>query len=279
MDKQVTDTESENAALRARYRDPELIGFGPWNRVIEGLLAHRSVRAYLPDPVPLGTVETLVAAAQSAASSANLQLWDVVAVEDPARKERLSMLAGDQAHIREAPLFLIWVVDFARAEAMAHAAGREVAAVPYLETLMVAIVDTTLAAQNAVVAAESLGLGTVYIGGIRNHIDLVAAELGLPRRAFALFGMVVGHPDPARPTTVKPRLAQAVVLHREQFHQHPDLAAIAEYDRRLAEFQHEQVMPEIGWTRAVLSRLRGRESLRGREHAREVLDSLGISIL
>jgi len=275
----MTEVASENAALWRRYREQDLPGFGPWNQVIDGLLAHRSVRAYLPDPVPLGTVETLVAAAQSAASSSNLQLWDVVAVEDPARKARLSVLAGDQAHIREAPLFLVWVVNFARAEAMARAAGREIEAIHYLEILMTAIVDTSLAAQNATVAAESLGLGTVYIGGIRNHIDQVAAELALPRRAFGLFGMVVGHPDPARPAEVKPRLPQHVVLHREEFQPHFNLDLVAAYDDRMKEFQREVGMKDVGWTRMVLSRLRGPASLMGRENARELLAGLGIDIL
>jgi len=65
------------------------------NPVIEQLLAHRSVRAYLPDPLPEGTLQTLVAAAQSASNSSNLQAWSVVAVQDTARKARLAALAGN----------------------------------------------------------------------------------------------------------------------------------------------------------------------------------------
>src|ERR1700733_12934250 len=74
--------------LHQRYRDGALPG-GPWNEVIATILAHRSVRAFLPDPVPDGTLERLVAAASSASTSSNLQTWSVVAVEDPARKARL----------------------------------------------------------------------------------------------------------------------------------------------------------------------------------------------
>jgi nitroreductase len=272
------DGGERQEAFWARYRQDGIWPPGPWNPAIAGLMAHRSVRAYLPDALEPGTLETLVAAAQSAASSSNLQLWDVVAVEDPARKDRLSMLAGDQAQIREAPLFLVWIANFARAEAMAQAAGRELDAVHYLEMLMVAIVDASLAAQNATVAAESLGLGAVYIGAVRNHIDQVAAELELPRRAFALFGMVVGRADPARPTDVKPRLPQAVVLHREKFQPDANLDLISDYDKKIMEFQHEQAMAEIGWTRTVLSRLRNAGSLHGREHAKEILSGLGFQI-
>ena len=269
---------TQQQLLTARY-GADLVRQVAWNQVIESLLGHRSVRAYLPDALGEDVLASLVAAAQSAASSSNLQLWDVVAVQDPARKARLSMLAGDQAHIRDAPLFLLWVVNFARAEAMAQAAGRTVAALDYLEMLVAGIVDAGLAAQNAVVAAESLGLGTVYIGGIRNHIDQVAAELALPLGAFAVFGLCVGKPDPARPAAVKPRLPPQIVLHREQFQSQTDLTAIADYDARMLAFQQTQAMPETGWTRSVLSRLRGAESLMGRDNLRELLEERGFRML
>ncbi|MEF2985466.1 nitroreductase family protein, partial [Pseudomonas aeruginosa] len=96
------------------------------------------------------------------ASSSNLQTWSVVAVQDPDRKARLAELAGNQGHIREAPLFLVWVADLARTRAVATAAGSPAEGLDYLESLLVAVIDAALAAQNAVVALESLGLGAVY---------------------------------------------------------------------------------------------------------------------
>ena len=63
-----------------------------------------------------GTLEMLVAAAQSASTSSNLQAWSLVAVEDSARKARLAELVGNQAHVRAAPLFLVWLADLARLE-------------------------------------------------------------------------------------------------------------------------------------------------------------------
>jgi hypothetical protein len=67
--------------LHQRYRG-ELPVPIPWNDTLDVLLSHRSTRAYLPDSLPEGTLETLVAAAQSAASSSNLHAWSVIAVED-----------------------------------------------------------------------------------------------------------------------------------------------------------------------------------------------------
>jgi nitroreductase len=265
--------------IDARYRDPEAPDDIIDNTILAHLLDHRSVRAYLPDPLPAGTIETLVAAAQSAASSSNLQVWSVVAVEDPDRKARLAQLAGSQKHIVEAPLLLVWLIDFDRLTHIAEKRGVAANAIDYIETFLLGAVDTSLAAQNAVVALESLGLGSVYIGGIRNHPVQVAAELDLPSRMFPLFGLVVGKPDPERPAAVKPRLPQASVLFRETYgwSDRQD-QAVRLYNDRLREFQHEQRMPERDWMDLVGDRTRGPESMAGRHALRDILETLGFEL-
>lgn len=189
----------------------------PWNDSLTNLLSHRSIRAYLPNPLPLGTLEILVAGAQSASTSSNLQTWSVVAVEDANRKEKLSQLAGNQAHIRQCPLFLVWLADLARLTHIAESRGLPHEGLDYLEMFLMATIDAALAAQNATVAAESLGLGTVYIGAMRNHPEDVAKVLNLPPHVFAVFGLCVGYPDPTHAAAIKPRLPQSVVLHRETY--------------------------------------------------------------
>src|SRR5450759_2783390 len=165
---------TDNALLQARYGTNAVPPAGKLNELLRCLLAHRTVRAYLPDALPPGTLETLVAAAQSAASSSNLQLWSVIAVEDAGRKARLSQVAGVQPHIEQAPLFLVWIADLSRADRVAAARGRTLEGCDYLEFFMVAAIDAGLAAQNAAVAAESLGLGTCYVGAMRNDPERVA---------------------------------------------------------------------------------------------------------
>ncbi|MFZ9679569.1 MAG: nitroreductase family protein, partial [Quisquiliibacterium sp.] len=96
------------ASLEQRYGAAmPALGAAP-NAVIESLLGHRTVRAFSNAPLPEGTLEWLVASAQSAATSSNLQCWSVVAVQDPQRRARLSVLANNQAHVRDCPLLLIW---------------------------------------------------------------------------------------------------------------------------------------------------------------------------
>jgi nitroreductase len=278
----VDATEAEVASfdlIEQRYRAGDANPATLDNPVIDSLLNHRSVRSYLPNPLPENTVETLVAAAQSAASSSNLQAWSVVAVEDPARKARLAELAGSQRHIVEAPLFLVWLVDFTRLSHVASAHGTRGGALDYTETFLLGAVDTSLAAQNAVVALESLGLGSVYIGGIRNRPAEVAAELDLPPRLFPLFGLTVGKPDPDRPASIKPRLPQEAVLFHETFRwKDEQRAALARYNQRLRAFQREQQIEERDWTEIAAQRTRGSETMAGRHVLRDVLYDLGFSL-
>jgi nitroreductase len=201
--------------LHQRYRG-ELPVPIPWNDTLDVLLSHRSTRAYLPDSLPEGTLETLVAAAQSAASSSNLQAWSVIAVEDRDRKARLAALAGNQKHIVQAPLFLVWLIDLNRMTRLAQLRRAPSEGLNYIESFLVGAIDATLAAQNAMLALESLGLGAVFIGALRNKPAEVAAELGLPPNVVAVFGLAVGRPDPERPASVKPRLPQNAVLFRER---------------------------------------------------------------
>ena len=125
-----------------------------WNDCLTTLLSHRSIRAYLPNPLPVGTLELIVAAAQSAATSSNLQTWSVIAVEEAERKERLSKLAGNQGHIQQCPLFLVWLADLARLNHVAESRRLSHDGLDYLEMFVTAIVDAGLAAQNAAVAAR-----------------------------------------------------------------------------------------------------------------------------
>ena len=270
---------SDAALLRARYGTHALPAAGKLNAVLRGLLAHRTVRAYLPDALPPGTLETLVAAAQSAPSSSNLQLWSVIAVEDAGRKARLAQIAGGQAHIEQAPLFLVWVADLSRTDRVAAARGLALEGCAYLESFVVAAIDAALAAQNAAVAAESMGLGTCYVGAMRNDPERVAAELGLPPRAMALFGMCIGRADPARQPEIKPRLPQPMVVFRERYVPHPaEKEMVAHYDETLAAFSRSQGMGDVSWSSRVFARMGSLKGLNGRERMRAMMQALGFEL-
>jgi len=271
-----TGTQDKGAALARRY-GAALPPAGPWNEIIATMLDHRSVRGYRPDPLPDGTLETLIAAASSAATSSNMQWWTAIAVTDPAKKKVLAEIAGNQKHIEECPLFIAWVADMARHQRISQAENTAFETMPWLETFMVACIDASLAAQNAVVAAASLGLGTVYIGAMRNDPARVAELLGLPPQAFVVFGLCVGRPAEGAEGEVKPRLPQAAVLHRERYDASADRERTA-YDAEMDRFSRRQEMQATTWTARVLNRLGPIKSMNGRERLRATLARLGFEV-
>ncbi|MCB1929369.1 MAG: nitroreductase family protein [Rhodocyclaceae bacterium] len=265
--------------LQARYGTDAVAVPAAVTPVIEQLLSHRSVRAYRPDPVTDDQLAAIIAAAQSAASSSNLHAWSVVAVRDAERKAALAECAGGQAHVRDAPLQLVWLADLARLHRVAEHCQRPDEALDYTEMLLVGVIDAALAAQNAAIAAESLGLSLVYIGGMRNRPEEVARILGLPPRVFAVFGMCVGHADESKPASIKPRPAQSVVLHQEQYSLAQQDAPLAAYDEAMARFYESQHMNVRGtWSVHSSKRVAGPASLTGRDRLVEALNNLGFAL-
>jgi nitroreductase len=251
---------------------------GPWNDTIAGLLEHRSVRSYKPDPLPAGTIETMVAAAQSAATSSNMQWTSVVAVTDPATKKAMAEIAGNQKHIEQCPVFLCWVTDMSRNAGIGKAEKKQLETMPWLETFLVASVDVALAAQNAVVAAESIGLSTVYIGAMRNDPERVARLLNLPPQSFVLFGLCVGYATDAGKGEVKPRLPQAAILHHGRYDAANAEALRKVHDEEMKRFTARNEMAVGTWTQRVLNRLGPIASMNGRERMRAALTALGFEI-
>jgi len=241
---------------------------------IRGLLAHRSVRAFDRRPIEPAIVDTLIAAAQSASTSSNLQSWSVVVVRDETHKSAVATLAGDQQFIREAPLFLVFVADWARGAAISRSRGEAAEGIEYFDSTLVATIDAAIAAQNAVVAAESLGLGAVFVGAVRNRPDELSALLGLPDASYPVVGVAVGWPDHANPARVKPRLPQSVVRHDERYSP-ASVDDLADYDDALRLFNESQGRTG-SWLDAVVARVRSRSALHGRERLRSILSSRGL---
>jgi nitroreductase len=184
---------------------------------IETILAHRSVRTYRSDPLSEAHLQLLTEAMRRGPSSSALQTYTVILITEQDLKEQLSHLCGDQAYIAQCPLFIVTCVDLRRVEKVTIARDY-----PYrasdLRILLSATEDVTIAVQNASLAAQSLGLATVMIGGVLNGSREIAALLGLPSRVVPVLGLCVGYSD-EDPKTIppRPRLPKEVVFHRERY--------------------------------------------------------------
>jgi nitroreductase len=178
------------------------------------VLTHASVRRFEPEGVPDDVVAALEAALVRGPTSSALHSYTHVLVRDPERKRRMAHLAGDQRWIDEAPLLIIGCADLRRTRTMVHARGYRYTAHD-LRMLVSATADLTVGLQNASLVAQSLGYGTVLLGGVLNGSLEIAQDLGLPERVVPLVGLSVGRPAGDRWPAPRPRLPLPLLVHHE----------------------------------------------------------------
>lgn len=209
------------------------------NETIRLMLNHRSIRKFKPEPVSDEQFATIIRAAQMASSSSNMQAYSVIRVSDPAKRKRLAEAAGGQIYVEQCPLFLVWCADLHRlrtASAMHGTVNDD--AFSTTENWIVATVDAALAAQNAALAAESMGLGIVYIGGIRNQLAAVSELLELPPYVYPVFGMCIGFPD--EEPILRPRLPQEAIVHENRYDSGACEETIRRYDADMRAYMLER---------------------------------------
>lgn len=227
-------------------------------------LRHRSVRKYRDEPISPALRATLIAAAQSSATSSNLQLYTMITVDDPARREEIARLCGNQSQVRDAGLFVAFFADHFRLRIAAQAAAEDPENLDYAEFFVMAVVDAALAAERMVCAAESAGLGICYIGALRNDPNGVQRFFDLPDGVFGVFGLCLGWPEEGSTAQIKPRLSPDVICFNETYDR---TVSVGEYDERMRAFYESQQMKgEVTWSmrsgrRLQLSQMSGREIL------------------
>lgn len=235
-------------------------------------LRHRSVRRFLDKPLAPGQLEQLIQCGQAAATSSFIQAYSVVRVTRADDRAAIALAAGGQVWIEQAPEFLVFCADLRRINAACERAGRgELEG--YSEHALAAVVDVALMAQNVLLAAESQGLGGVYIGGIRNDPQTVVDRLQLPHRVVPVFGMCLGWPD--QDNAVKPRLPVACVLHQDHYRD-PTAQAMADYDSAMADYYATRGsnVKLSDWSRAVAAAMQGKK----REHMLAFLQERGFFV-
>lgn len=203
------------------------------NSTIELLKSHRSIRKFTTEPVPQATLETLVEAGQAAATSSFIQACTLIQINDTDNRRLLSEYAGNQAYVAEAPVFMVCCADMRRLQLACELNDAPMQS-GFTEQFITATADVALFTQNLTIAAESLGLGCVYIGGIRNNIAAVSELLNLPERVYPVFGLCIGHPD--QNPEVKPRLPVSVVLKQDSYQDQNDAEIISEYDHAVRDY-------------------------------------------
>lgn len=209
------------------------------NETIKLLHNHRSVREFeLGKDVGEAQVEAMIKAAMAAPNWINGQQVSIIEVREPIKKAKLAKAAGNQRWIEEAPVFLVFCIDFYRAKLAAEKNGVSFQIVEDLEAVMIGSTDVGIALGSTIAAAESMGLGTVPIGGVRRNPQVFVELLNLPEYVFPISGLVVGHPR-AIPEQ-KPRLPLKATHHKEQYDAEVQKECIDQYDATISSYMSER---------------------------------------
>ncbi len=237
------------------------------NSTIQTILNHRSIRKFSEQSIEKAQLDTIIQAGLAASSSSMLQVVSIIRVTDPEKRVLLAELAGNQTYVASAAEFLVFCIDYQR-----HATINPNVQADFTELTLIGAVDSGIMAQNCLLAAESMGLGGVYIGGLRNNAEQVDELLGLPENAAILFGMCLGHPE--QNPEIKPRLPAKVIVHENQY-QPLNMADIETYDQSMHDYyaNRSSNQKQSTWSQEVTTKLAGES----RPHILPYLNKKGLA--
>jgi nitroreductase len=220
------------------------------NETIKHQLNHRSIREFIEEPFNETTYLELMEVARQTATSSGLQASSIIRISDSELKKKIATICH-QEYIGRIPLLLIFIVDQHRNNAIAKAQGIISDGAAGMDSFFQSFTDACLMAQNVVNAAESMDLGTLYIGSIHNEPTELCALLNLPALTFPVVGVGIGKPN--QNPALKPRMPMKLRTF-ENTYKAPDniLESLSDYDelmqsyydlrdtnRRLDSFTHQ----------------------------------------
>jgi nitroreductase/FMN reductase (NADPH)/FMN reductase [NAD(P)H] len=187
------------------------------NEVIKNLMERKSVRSFTDQPVSQEDLRTILEAASNAPTAGNQQMYTILHITDQTLKEQLAETCDHQPFIAKAPLVLVFLADVRKwydAFCENHCNPRK----PGIGDLMLAVDDSLIAAQNAVTAAQSLGIGSCYIGDVMEQCETQRELLKLPEYVFPAAMVVFGYPTQQQLERPKPeRCPLSVLVHENTY--------------------------------------------------------------
>ena len=173
------------------------------NEILRQLHDRKSVRVYEDRPVAPEVKQAILEAAIQAPSAGNMALYTILDITDQELKDKLAVSCDHQPFIATAPMVLIFCADYRRWYDVFCEQVDEVRK-PDMGDVFLAEADALIAAQNAVVAAQSLGLGSCYIGDITENYEFHRQLLNLPRYVVPAAMLCMGYPTAQQLSRPKP---------------------------------------------------------------------------
>jgi nitroreductase len=178
------------------------------NDVIKIIDNRCTVRAYKSTPLSQDEIDIIIHGAMRAPTAGNMMFYSIIEVKDQEKKEKLVKTCDNQPHIAKAPLVLIFLADMQRWYDYYAASSVPERCVsinqkyrtPDESDLLLACCDALIAAQNTVIVAESIGIGSCYIGDIIENIETHREMFNLPKWVFPVTMLCYGYPkqDPSK---------------------------------------------------------------------------------
>lgn len=160
----------------------------------ELIMNRRSVRNFKDQPIPQEIINQLIDAANNAPSGGNIQPVSIILIQDKENRTILSEMVGNQPWVKNAPLSMIFCLDFNRIKRWAALNNTEFKGEQALAHFLISYSDLMCAAQSVVLLAESLGLGSVYVGTIQSQMDEARERYSLPDFVLPLMILSLGYP-------------------------------------------------------------------------------------
>lgn len=198
------------------------------NEVLKLLRARKSVRVFEEKDIETAVKEEIIRAAFEAPTAGNMMLYTIIDITDDELKSKLAVTCDNQPFIAKAPLVLIFLADYQRwYDAFVYNECKPRS--PGEGDILLACADAIIAAQNTVVAAESLGLGSCYIGDILENCEEVRELLELPDFVLPAAMLVFGYPTQQQKDRKKPiRYEKEYVVYENKY-------------RKLTKEEHEEM--------------------------------------
>ncbi|MXP51035.1 oxygen-insensitive NADPH nitroreductase [Pantoea sp. SoEX] len=205
------------------------------NSIINLICNHRSIRSFTDKSISKQQINEIISSAQSASTSSFLQCSSIIRITEKSLRSEIASISGNQRWIIESTEFWIFCADFNK-----HLQICNNAKLGYIEQLIIGCIDTAMMAQNAIIAAESMNLGGVFIGGIRNDINKLIKLLHLPKFVLPLFGFCLGYPKYL--PEIKPRIPIEMIIHENYYSTSLDQMALKKYNTKIKNYYQDRKM-------------------------------------
>jgi nitroreductase len=179
------------------------------------MMKRRSVRIFKDQEIPEPLIEKMLDAAMNAPSGGNIQPLSIILIRSMERRKKLAELAGGQPWVRNAPLSMIFCLDFYRVKKWAEMCQTDFRGEEAINHFLIAYADLMVAAQNVVILAEGFGLGSVYIGSIQHEMDETRNFFEIPEYVLPMMVLSIGYPK-SIPQNI-PKLKKEIIVHHERY--------------------------------------------------------------